>query len=100
MHFNVVYIGEIKFLPIDCVGAKRLWGERNLRRISKTFSANKKTLNLTQRATAEALKYVIDNKFDPVACDNEHQISFIKEWAKRNPGNSNRCGRKGGNPNV
>lgn len=100
VHFNVVYIGEIKFLPIDCVGAKRLWGERNLRRISETFSANKKTLNLTQRATAEALKYVIDNKFDPVACDNEHQISFIKEWAKRNPGSSNRCERKGGNPNV
>ena len=85
---NAVYIGEIKFLPIDCEGARRLWGEDNLSRISETFSSNDKTLNQSQRATAVALKYVIDNKFDPVACDNEHQITFIKEWARQNPSNS------------
>lgn len=85
---NAVYIGKIKFLPIDCEGARRLWGEDNLSRISETFSSNDKTLNQSQRATAVALKYVIDNKFDPVACDNEHQITFIKEWARQNPSNS------------
>ena len=85
---NAVYIGDIKFLPIDCAGAMRLWGEGNLSRISETFSANDKILNQSQRATAVALKYVIDNKFDPVVCDNEHQITFIKEWAKQNANNS------------
>lgn len=88
VHFNAVYIGDIKFLPIDCAGAMRLWGEGNLSRISETFSANDKILNQSQRATAVALKYVIDNKFDPVVCDNEHQITFIKEWAKQNANNS------------
>lgn len=83
-----VYIGGIKFLPIDCTGAMHLFGDANLRRISETFSANDKILNQSQRVTAVALKYVIDNKFDPVVCDNEHQITFIKEWAKQNANNS------------
>ena len=82
-HFAAVNVGEIKFLPIDYAGVRRLWGEENLRRISETFSANTQVLNLSQRATAVALKYVIDNKFDPVICDSVHQISFIKEWAKQ-----------------
>lgn len=88
VYFKAVNVGEIKFLPIDCAGARRLFGEENLGRISETFSANNQTLNLSQRATAVALKYVIDNKFDSVVCDNEHQILFIKEWAKQNPSNS------------
>ena len=77
---DALHIGEVKFLPVDCPGAARLWGKDNLERISATFSSNSSILNPSQRAFAKALQYVIDNNFDPVLCDNEHQISFIKHW--------------------
>lgn len=77
---DAVQIGEIKFLPIDCPGALRLFGKENLECISKTFADNYDSLGSSQRAFAKALQYVIDNKFDPVFCDNEHQISFIRDW--------------------
>ena len=73
----------IRFLPIDCSGALRLFGERLLNRISDTFSSNYDSLSLSQKATAKALKYVIENKFDPNACDDDHQISFIREWVRK-----------------
>lgn len=84
VRLEAVHIGEIKFLPIDCAGAMRLFGEENLQRISETFSTNDKMLNQSQRATAKALEYAIDKKYDPVACDNKHQILFIKEWVRQN----------------
>ena len=77
---DAVQIGEIKFLPIDCPGSLRLFGKENLECISKTFADNYDSLGSSQRAFAKALQYVINNKFDPAFCDNEHQISFIRDW--------------------
>ena len=80
---DAVQIGEVRFLPIDCLGALRLFGKENLERISVTLADNYNALESSQKAFAKALQYVIDNKFDSDLCDNEHQISFIRDWVHR-----------------
>ena len=79
-----VQIGEVKFLPIDCRGVQRFFGKELLVSMSETFSRNEGALDMTQRATARALKFVIENDFSDELCGDTQQISMIQEWVSHN----------------